>query len=175
MTGKRNKPNKAGDSKPRRADFGVKRGPYAIASKHAKQRAFLEQYATCGRVHQSCRIVDVSPNTVRDWVNTDPDFAKAYDDADEAYGEYLESIGDKWVASEDPSPPVLIRMLEARNKRYKKDQAKQDATQEDGELPRAPEDVVKALAEQLKTMTANDPAVRAEVARILAPDHETTP
>ncbi len=57
---------------------------------HPKKRVFLQAYSTCGNVTQAARIAGVDRATHYVWLETDEQYAEAFQQAQEAAADYLE-------------------------------------------------------------------------------------
>lgn len=57
---------------------------------HSKKRALLLAYAETGRLREACRAAAMDHKLHYYWKRTDPDYAAAYEDAQQIAGELLE-------------------------------------------------------------------------------------
>ena len=69
---------------------------------------------------------------------------------------------------DDPSPQVLLRVLEARNRRYKRETRVEVAVEEAANDPRSPEELAEAMVDQLALLARASPALAAGLAEKLA-------
>ena len=76
---------------------------------HHKKRAFLRAFAKNGNVSQSADIVRISRRTHYDWLESDPVYAAAYDEAREQSVDELERIARERAAA--GSDTLLIFLL----------------------------------------------------------------
>jgi hypothetical protein len=88
-----------------------RRGAY----KEAKKPLFLEAFRKTGTIWGAARAVGISREAVYDWKENDPEFAQAFQEADEEVTELLESTAIQ-RAVEGVSQPVVYKGRVVRDK-----------------------------------------------------------
>lgn len=71
-----------------------------------RKNIFLDFIAEHGRVMDACKAAGVSSSTVRKHVDTDPEFAEAYDHAKQEYADYVTSVVER-RAMEGTKEPIM--------------------------------------------------------------------
>lgn len=71
-----------------------------------RKNIFLNFIAENGRVMDACKAAGVSSSTVRKHVETDPEFAEAYDHAKQEYADYVTSVVER-RALEGTKEPIM--------------------------------------------------------------------
>ncbi len=69
-----------------------------------RKNIFLNFIAEHGRVMDACKAAGVSSTTVRKHVETDPEFAEAYDHAKQEYADYVTSVVERRALEGTPEP-----------------------------------------------------------------------
>lgn len=92
------------------------RRPALETSRTAKKKqAFLAIYeAKAGNISHACKSVDISRSTFYDWLTSDPLFAAAVNDVDEALLDWAESMLKKGI--QDGDHTLLIFFLKTKGK-----------------------------------------------------------
>ena len=80
-----------------------------------KKRAFLIAYAACGVVSKASLAAKIHRSTHTAWLRSDPDYADAFTQAQESFGDLLqeEALARIQAQSHRDSPLLLLAMLNA--------------------------------------------------------------
>ena len=85
------------------------------AYKQAKKALFIEAFRKAGTIWGAARAVGISRGSVYDWKENDPEFAQAFQEADEEITELLETTAIQ-RAVEGVSQPVVYKGRVVRDK-----------------------------------------------------------
>lgn len=97
-----------------------KANPNDTAYKSKKKEAFIREFPKHGTLTPTAEAVKIAPSTVYEWLEKDPEFAKAFEACDQAITDRLEKRAvAKALGVEDGATPLLIFLLKCRNKRYR--------------------------------------------------------
>ena len=100
----------------------ARRGGAIPEAERARIKAeFLVQFPRLKTIRAACEAVDICRVTFYDWKRADPEFAKAFEDAEQDLADLLEeSAIDRATSRENPSDTLLIFMLKGlRPEKYR--------------------------------------------------------
>ena len=122
---------------------------------HPKKRAFLAAFESCGSVSRACKAAEINRSTHYEWLESDPEYVQAFDEAKENCGEELEAVARERAVK--GSDTLLIFLLKGCMPEKYKDRVSQDVKHEFGDLPDEELDRRIAEAERRKApKTAGD-------------------
>lgn len=79
---------------------------------HRRRKAFLDELALGSSVSRAAMVADGTTSNFRAWRNSDPDFARDWDDAIEGGTDFLEDVATERAMRK--SDPLMMMMLKAR-------------------------------------------------------------
>ena len=106
-------------------DDGRRTKPSQVAYTKANQKAFLAAFSISGTIRTAADSIDISRFTVDTWRKKDiHGFRALFQEAQEAFGDYLEDIALERIKNQKPSdnPILLITFLNANKpEKYRRD------------------------------------------------------